>query len=156
MKINLKKLHNDAVVPQRAHPTDIGYDLTAISIKKIFDNGVVLYGTGLSVQPDDGYYTEIIPRSSASKTDMILANGIGIIDPSYTGELFIAVRHLTIKTSDIETKESIDIDNSKRLLLVEPFNKFQLIMRKAYNYDIKIVNELNNTDRGSGGFGSTG
>lgn len=149
MKLKIVKLHPAAVIPKRAHPSDIGYDLTAISIKKIFDNGVVLYGTGLAVQPEQGYYTEILPRSSASKTDMILANGVGIIDPHYNSELFIAVRHM--EKPELKMEE----DKHGYNILVEPFCKFQLVMRKAYQYELDLVESLEETDRGDGCFGSS-
>jgi dUTP pyrophosphatase len=138
--IKVLKLESAAVLPSRAHASDIGYDLTAININKRLENGVILYGTGLSVSPPDGWYTEIVPRSSLSKTGHIIANSVGVIDPHYTGELLIAVIKIDVNSPPLEL----------------PFCKFQLIIRKSETVEIEEVQSLSDTDRGSGGFGSTG
>lgn len=132
--------HPDAIKPTKAHPSDIGYDLTAISIFKSFENGVTLYDTGIQVSPPSGYYTEILPRSSLSKTNYILANSVGVIDPDYRGNLLIAMRKIDSCQPDIEL----------------PFCKFQLVLRKAEYFDMVETESLNETVRGDGGFGSSG
>ena len=68
-----------AVIPTKAHTTDIGYDLTAIDVYKKISNKITLFETGIAVSPPTGYYIEIVPRSSISKTGYMLANSIGII-----------------------------------------------------------------------------
>lgn len=130
----------DAVLPTRANPSDIGMDLVAINMVKEMDNGVVLYDTGLQISPPNGYYIEIIPRSSISKTGWILANSVGIIDPEYTGNLMIALARLNPDTPKIPT----------------PFCKCQLVVRKAEYLPVVEASTLNQTSRGDGGFGSTG
>ena len=88
---NIKFIMSDrAFFPTKAHPSDIGYDLTAIDIFKKISNRTTLFETGIAVSPPQGYYLEIIPRSSLSKTGYMLANSVGIIDPDYTGTLKIA------------------------------------------------------------------
>ena len=129
-----------AVMPTSAHVSDIGLDLTCIDIKKKLDNGVIIYDTGLSVKPPDGYYLEIIPRSSISKTGWFLANSIGVIDPDYTGTLGIPLAPISITSKPIEL----------------PFCKFQLVVRKAFYFPVQVVDQLDDTERGEGGFGSTG
>jgi dUTP pyrophosphatase len=138
----LKVVKHDcnAVIPSRAHPEDIGLDLTAISKHKDLPNGGIMYDTGISVCPPEGYYVEILPRSSMSKTGWMLANSVGTVDPNYTGNLYIAL----IKVRD----------NVEELPL--PFCKCQIIIRKAEYFDVEEVNNLSETSRGSGGFGSTG
>jgi dUTP pyrophosphatase len=128
-----------AVVPTRAHPSDIGYDLTAIDIYKKISESITLFETGIRVSPPEGYYLEILPRSSMSKTGYMLANSVGTIDPTYTGTLKIAL----IKVD----KELPDIDL--------PFTRCQLVVRKAEYVEMVQVESIENTLRGEGGFGSS-
>jgi len=133
------KLNKNAIVPTKAHPSDIGWDLTAISVVKKLGANSTMYDTGITCCPPPGYYTEIVARSSIVKTGYILTNGIGIIDPSYRGTLRICL------TKVDDTKPDITV----------PFRLAQLIVRKIENIDIIKVQELSETDRGDGGFGST-
>ena len=137
--LKIIKTDSRAVTPTRAYPSDIGYDLTAIDIFKILSDKTIIYETGIAVQPPLGYYIEIVPRSSITKTKYLLANSIGIIDPSYNGSLKIAVRKIDDSLPDFEL----------------PFCKFQIIMRKAEYFDIQEVNSLDESIRGDGAFGST-
>ncbi|WFE87246.1 hypothetical protein [Parabacteroides chongii] len=66
MKVNIKKLHKDAVMPSYAHDTDAGLDLTAVS-KEIDNYGNVVYGTGLAIEIPQGYVGLVFPRSSNSR-----------------------------------------------------------------------------------------
>ncbi len=129
----------DAVVPTRAYANDIGYDLTAISLdKKVNDNGY-LFNTHVSVRPPDGFYLEILPRSSLSKSGYMLANSVGTIDPSYTGDLKIALVKVDPSAPNLEL----------------PFKLCQLVMRRAHQYEMAQVSSLEVTERGDGGFGSS-
>ena len=138
--LQVVKTHESAIIPSRAHPLDIGLDLTAIKKHKILPHGVIMYDTGIAVKPPEGYYIEILPRSSISKTGWMLANNVGTVDPNYTGNLYIALAPVNPDVPEIEL----------------PFCKCQLVVRKAEYLDVTEVSSLNNTDRGSGGFGSTG
>ena len=133
------KTDKRAVTPSRAHDTDIGYDLTAIDVYKVLSDKTILFETGIAVQPPEGMYTEILPRSSITKTGYMLANSVGVIDPPYRGSLKIAVRKIDDSFPDLEP----------------PFCKFQLIMRKAHLYNLEEVESLDETVRGKGGFGSS-
>jgi dUTP pyrophosphatase len=139
--LNVNFVLNDerAIVLTKAHEDDVGFDLTAIKVYKILDNGVYLFDTGISVSPPAGYYCEILPRSSISKTGWMLANSVGIIDPNYTGNLLIAL----IKVSTLSPPLEL------------PFTKCQLILRKIETFQMVQTNSLKETDRGDGGFGST-
>jgi dUTP pyrophosphatase len=138
--IRVIKMDNRAIIPSKAHKSDIGYDLTVIDVCKKFSKSTTLYETGIAVQPPSGYYIEVIPRSSLSKTGHIMANSLGIIDPEYTGTIKIPL-----------TKLDNDMPNLK-----VPFCKFQLVLRKAHQSDVEEVSTFEQTKRGSGGFGSTG
>ena len=140
MIIKCVRNHKDAILPSRAYDTDVGYDLTAIRKYKVFDNGVTLYDTGLVISPPAGYYIEIVPRSSISKTGYMLANSVGTIDPGYTGNLYIALVKVVPDAPELQL----------------PFTKCQFVLHKVYHGDIKEVDNIHSTDRGGGGFGSTG
>ena len=137
--IKVLKKREDAVLPTRAHSTDSGWDLTVVDIyKKIGD--VTLYDTGIVVQPPEGYHTEIFPRSSISKTGYMLANSIGLVDQSYLGTILIALRKVDGNSPDIEL----------------PCKIAQLVLRKREDATMELVEDLEDTERGAGGFGSTG
>ncbi len=130
-------------VPKRGHKSDAGIDLTAMSVEQKRPD-VFFFDTGISVQMSDGYYVEIVPRSSITKTDFILANSVGIIDPDYRGRILIPLRYVG---SDDAMKAA------ERLLLKRIA---QMLVRKLESCQIEIVESLENTVRGKGGFGSTG
>lgn len=160
MNIQFKRNHPDAVVPSRANPSDIGMDLVAISVYKTLDNGVVLYDTGISVKPPDGFYVEIVPRSSISKTGWMLANNVGIVDPDYRGNLLIALKPISFvskcENSDELTYGICSSDFVLPSKLQTPFCVCQLVLRKAEYGEMEEVSEFDTTVRGDGGFGSTG
>lgn len=137
----IKCVLNDkrAVFPTKSHPTDVGYDLTAISVYKKISDRITLFDTGVSICPPPGYYTEIVPRSSISKTGYMLSNSVGTIDRDYTGNLLIAL-----------TK----VDDSLPDLTV-PFTRCQLTLNKCEDSRMELVYSLDDTIRGDGGFGST-
>jgi dUTP pyrophosphatase len=139
LEIEFMRTDSRAVVPTKAHDSDIGYDLTAIDVFKRVSGNTVLYETGIAIKPPHGYYIEILPRSSITKTGMMLANSVGIIDPDYRDSLKIAVR--TVDDSLEQPKL--------------PFCRFQLVLRKAESATLCEVKSLNDTERGTGGFGST-
>ena len=140
MFIKFKKSCTNAVTPSRAHPSDIGMDLVAIRKHKVYPSGTVLYDTGIAAVPPPGYYLEILPRSSISRTGWMLANSVGTIDPSYTGNLFIALTQVNENAPEPEL----------------PFCVCQIVLRKAEYAEMQEVNELVETERGDGAFGSTG
>jgi len=139
MNIQIKLVDTDAKMPSKAHPSDIGFDLTAIKVYKKIDEKTTLFDTGIKVIPPKGYYVEILPRSSISKTGYILSNSVGVIDPHYTGNLLIAL-----------TKVNPDVDDIKL-----PFSRCQMILRKAEYCLLEVIYDLEETDRGDGGFGSS-
>ena len=166
VKVKFKKLDDKATVPERAHTTDTGYDLKFTGIHKI--NGDVIYfRTGISLQPSYGYYFEVVPRSSISKLPLSMANSVGVIDQHYTGEIFVPVRvHHSQPGVEVKNKrfpggliEMLDgkppsMQAVAELILAKKPSLFQLILRKKYNCEF-LEEELQETDRGSGGFGST-
>jgi dUTP pyrophosphatase len=133
------KTDSNAIIPTKGEPLSMGFDLTAIGIWKKYGEKIILFETGIAVEPPDGYYTEIFPRSSLSSTGYMLANSIGLIDPSYRGSLKIALIKIDEKMPDLKL----------------PFTKCQLVLRKCEYFKMEQVQNLTNTTRGVGGFGST-
>ena len=134
-----KKTLPNAVSPQKAHHDDSGFDL--VLIKKIKEqNGVIWYDTGIAVQPPKGYYFELVGRSSISKSGWMLANNIGIIDASYRGNIMVAMVRVVEDAPEIEI----------------PSRLVQIIPRQLALMNPREVDELTDTLRGEGGFGSSG
>jgi dUTP pyrophosphatase len=134
-----KKTLEEAVKPAKAHVTDSGYDLCLV--KKIKEeNGVIMYDTGIAVEPPLGYYFELVGRSSISKSGYMLANNIGIIDASYRGSLKVALVKIN--------KDAPELELPARLV--------QLLPRQFVHLDCQEVTDLDDTARAEGGFGSTG
>jgi len=134
------KAHDDAILPSKAKESDAGYDLTIIKEVKKLTGNVTLYDTCIKVAVPHGMYSEVIPRSSLSKSGYMLANSIGIIDRSYTGNILIALAKIDPNSPDIQL----------------PFRCCQLIFRNQIHVEMTATTEdLSVTARGDGGFGST-
>ena len=128
----------NGIPPQRARPSDSGFDLSIIAIRKKIGN-MVMYGTGVAVQPPTGFYFDLVPRSSIIKKGYMLANSIGIIDQAYTGEIMVPLVKIDPEAPDLELPQKL----------------VQLIPRKWYGLVPTPVDTLVNTSRADGGFGST-
>lgn len=135
---NYVKVLSDAVAPTKTRLSDSGYDLTLI--RKISEvDGVFTYDTGIKVQPSFGFYLELVGRSSISKTGWMLANNIGIIDMSYTGNILVKLVRCIFGAAELQL----------------PIKLVQLIPRMFIHLEANEVTELENTDRSEGSFGST-
>ena len=149
MKIKIKKLHPDAVIPSYANLGDAGMDLTAITQTWKYSDGggYYEYGTGLSVEIPDGYVGLIFPRSSQSNVNQLLTNHVGVIDSNYRGE--IKARFKYVYNSVVEWSEDYniyEIGNRIAQLIILPYPQIKF----------EEVDELSETIRGTNGFGSTG
>lgn len=133
----------EMAVPSRGHESDAGLDLTACAFEKKRDS-VFFFDTGISIQISEGYYVDVVPRSSLVKGDFIMANSVGIIDPDYRGKIFVPLRYLG---------QGDPIQAAKALLNTRIA---QMIVRRLEPCSIEVVSQLKDTVRGSGGFGSTG
>lgn len=139
MKVKIKKIDANAVIPKYAKPGDAGLDLTATSEEWNDDNTMVTYGTGLAVEIPEGYVGLVFPRSSVSKTTLNLTNSVGVIDSGYRGEIMFKFRYL---------EEGMIYDVGDRI--------GQLIIIPYPQVEFEEVEDLSSTERGEGGFGSTG
>ena len=159
-------LDDRAKVPSRAHDTDTGYDIEMIDVKKV-DGDTIYFSTGISLEPPEGHYFEVYPRSSISALPLSLANSVGIIDSDYRGEILIPVR-VHHQNTGFKTKREnypngiVEIWEARpqsmlalaRLILMKKPKMFQLVLRKKLSCDF-VESSLSSTDRGDGGFGST-
>jgi dUTP pyrophosphatase len=101
--LRVQKLVPEAVIPTRAHPLDSGFDVSIVRIvNPSFGPGVVLFGTGLVIRPPDGYYVDLVVRSSFCKLGWGMANSVGIIDAQYRGELCLPLYKLSPAAGDLQ------------------------------------------------------
>lgn len=138
LTVKIKKLDNQAVVPERATELSAGYDLTVISCEEKKD--CFIYGTGLAMEIPRGWTGYIFPRSSIYKKNLSLANSIGVIDADYRGEIKVIMR------KQGRTKEYYQIGDKVA----------QIIFMPVFEIEFKEKDELSDTARGAGGLGSTG
>lgn len=141
MRIKIKKLHKSAIIPKYAKPGDAGMDLTAVSAD-FNDLNHITYHTGLAVQIPEGYVGLLFPRSSVYKTGQQLTNSVGVIDSGYRGEIML--------------KYTRDIDETERTAYGPGDRVGQLIILPYPQVRFEEVEELSITERGEGGYGSTG
>lgn len=139
MKVKIKKLHENAVIPKYAQKGDSGLDLTAVSLGYDYNNNVV-YGTGLAIEIPYGYVGYIFPRSSIADKTLSLANSVGVIDSNYRGEIMLKFKD--------KGEIGITYNIGDRI--------GQLIIMPIPSIELEEVEELSDTNRGTGGFGSTG
>ena len=129
-------MYVDAVKPSYAKDGDAGLDLTATHMT--WEENFIEYGTGIAVEIPEGYVGLVFPRSSVSKREnFYLKNSVGVIDSGYRGE---------IKLRFNKSEEHYGAGEKIGQLIILPYPTIYL----------EEVNELSSTDRGQGGFGSTG
>lgn len=144
MKLQFKKFLPNAQAPLRATEGAAGYDLFAATeeVKMELTGPIVTYSTGIGVKIPNGYVGLIAPRSSiATKTTLALANSVGVIDSDFSGVITFKFRNLNIGSG-----KKYKVGDRIGQLLVVPVEEVEF----------EEVEELPETVRGSGGYGSTG
>ena len=150
MNIKIKKVHPNAVLPTYAKDGDAGMDLTATS--KYFDEcGNICYGVGLAFEIPKGYVGLIFPRSSICKNQLLLSNAVGVVDSGYRGEV------------SVRFKPSLALNDDKYAVTERIFPVYsvgervaQIIIMPHPQIQFELVEELSQTERGEGGYGSSG
>ena len=137
--INIKKTNELAIIPKYAHSTDAGMDLVAVSMNET--DKYIEYDTGIALEIPKGYVGLVFPRSSVSKLDLVQANSVGVIDSSYRNS--IKVRFKKLKDNGV-------------CVYVPGERIAQLIVLPYPMIGFNEVEKLSDSDRGLGGFGSTG
>lgn len=144
-EIKVKRLHPNATIPKYAKDGDAGMDLVATEIisNTTFD---ITYGTGIAMEIPKGYVGLVFPRSSIRKTDLFLTNCVGVIDSGYRGEIQATFKKVFGK-NDIRIDE-VDYKIGDRIaqIMIIPYPSVTFVE----------VDELSQSERGEGGFGSTG
>jgi dUTP pyrophosphatase len=150
MQVRIKKLHPDAVIPSYSAIGDAAMDLVATSAQ-ICEGGLYIeYGTGLSIEIPEGYVGLLFARSSISKTRLILANHVGVIDSGYRGEIKFRFKDLAMRQHGNEkvfaSELAYEVGNKIGQIIILPYPQIELVES----------DELSDSERGDGGFGSTG
>lgn len=141
MKINIKKLEPEAIIPTKGSDAAAGVDLHAPKALVIHPNSNGVVSTGLAVEIPDGYFGAIFARSGmATRKGLRPANCVGVIDSDYRGEIKVVLHN------DSDIIRPVQEGDRVAQLVILPYEPIEF----------DEVDELNDTDRGIGGFGSTG
>ena len=185
MKIKIKKLNEKAIMPKKAHESDAGYDLVATS-RVFDKHGAIVYGTGLAFEIPAGHVGLLFPRSSNAKKDLLLSNSVGVLDSGYRGEVMFKFKPSLVVVdacsigknendcfgSDTTDWSTQDVtfhgrqdnypDIPKGCKAFEPRmyeigeRIGQLIVIPIPKIEFEWAEELSDSERGEGGYGSTG
>jgi len=140
MIVKIKKLSKEAIIPKYSKQGDAGLDFTAT---KISFNGLgdVTYGTDIAIEIPYGYVGLMFPRSSIRKYGLVLSNSVGVIDSGYRGEI-----GFTFKKTEGPDSKKYQIGDRIGQLIILPYPQIEF----------EEVEELSSSERGEGGFGSSG
>ena len=140
IEIEIQLISSNGKVPSQKHASDIGYDISSSNDVTLKSNKVTLVNTGIAISLPQQCAGFVLPRSGLStKHKITLINSPGLIDPGYTGELLVPLINHGAKDYMIKIGDRIA----------------QLVLVNTHGVDFKVVDSLPETDRSSGGFGST-
>lgn len=153
--IKFKKLDPNAIIPAFAHGNDAGFDLCALEDVEISPGETKLVRTGLACALPVGYEMQVRPRSGmALKTPMMIPNSPGTVDEGYRGELGIIIYCRYASERD---ENGILVHNHTKKLVIKAGDRIaQGVLKRFEQAHIVEVDELDETERGEGGYGSTG
>lgn len=143
MRVNIKRLNENAIIPTRATEYSAGMDLYACTSTPVIiaPHETVMIGTGLAIELPEGHFGAIYARSGlASKQGLAPANKVGVVDRDYVGEVKVALHNHSNEPQTINPMERVA----------------QLVVMPYLPVEFNEVEELSETERGEGGFGSTG
>ncbi|NDB81388.1 MAG: dUTP diphosphatase [Alphaproteobacteria bacterium] len=141
LQVKFKKLHADAKLPVKGSSSAACFDVYATSVE-VDENRVATYKLGFSTEIPEGWRGVVVPRSNISKHPWVLANSIGIIDSDYRGEWMVKFKCVS------NFLEAVPYGAGDRIA--------QIYFEKNEDVQFIEVEELDQTERGAGGFGSTG
>ena len=139
MSLRIKKLTYDAIIPTRGSGSAVGYDLYSTDEVVIPPTHRALVGTSVAIVLPPGVYGRVAPRSGLTVKHGIQV-GAGVVDPDYTGEVKVVLFNHGDKDFEVKRGERIA----------------QLVLEKCDTPDVEEIGLLEETERGAGGFGSTG
>jgi dUTP pyrophosphatase len=139
MALRVKKLVENAQLPTRGSPGAVGYDLTSTEGYVVLPGKRAVVSTGISIQLPPGVYGRVAPRSGLAVKNGLQV-GAGVIDPDYTGEIKIVI-----------------FNHDDNPFVIKPgYRIAQLILECCETPEVEEVTQVDDTERGEGGFGSTG
>lgn len=138
MEVRIKKVMDGACLPQKAHAQDAGFDLMACKVERVGFDEIVCH-TGLAFEIPDGYVGLLFPRSSIARTAMMLKNSVGVLDSCYRGEV-------TFKFRQLDNGDTYNAGDKIGQIIIMPYP--EIVFVESDN--------LSETERGSGCYGSTG
>ncbi len=141
MKVKFKRLSALATVPFYAKSGDACFDLVATSMK--YDDNFIQYGTGIAVEVPQGHVGLIFPRSSVTNKGLMLKNSVGVIDSGYRGEIKF---RFNVVYDHLLDEDIYQVGDRIGQMMILPIPTVEL----------EEVDELSTTERGEGGYGSTG
>lgn len=149
VEVNIKKLSPGATIPRYSKAGDAGMDFTALTMTET--EMYIEYGTGIAIQLPSNYVGLIYPRSSLSNYDLVLSNHVGVVDSGYTGEIKFRFK----RTKYMPNFMGVDLPELDKVYKIG--DKIgQLIVTPYPTVVFNEVSELEETDRGISGFGSSG
>ena len=140
MKIKFKKLSASAVMPRKAHVSDAGFDMTCTRFE-VTNGELFTYHTDIAVEIPDGHVGLLFPRSSIYKQDLLLTNSVGVIDSGYRGEVMFKFKPIAY-----EVKQHYQVGDRIGQLIIIPYPYIEFVEAE----------ELSDSERGEGGYGSSG
>lgn len=141
MKVRLKKINDNAVIPSYAKDGDAGLDLTVTSIED--KNEFIEYKFGIAIEIPRHFFGLMVPRSSITKMNLMMKNSVGIIDSGYRGELVLRCKKVKFE------------DGTQERLYQVGERAAQLIIMPCHEIQLEQVDELSDSTRGAEGFGSS-
>ena len=140
--MNIKRISSKAIIPTYGSENAAGMDMYSIDTVTIEPRQTVMVHTGICMEIPSGYYGALYPRSGlATKRGLRLANCVGVVDSDYRGEVMVALHN------DSTEIQSVELHDRIAQMVIQPYERPQIL---------EVVNELSDTERGSGGFGHTG
>lgn len=163
LKIKIKRLSTKSILPSYAKQGDAGMDLVATS-KSYDENGNVVYGVGLAFEIPEGFVGLLFPRSSNAKQDLLLSNSVGVLDSGYRGEVMFKFKHAVnsekLSTNIISGVSEYFFNKKEEYKEFDSYNIgdriVQIIILPYPKIEFEEVEELSDSERGAGGYGSTG
>jgi dUTP pyrophosphatase len=143
MKVKFKKLITEATLPAYAKVGDAGLDMVATTRRYDELNHQLVHGTGIAVEIPEGHVGLLFPRSSVSKKLVTLANSVGVVDAGFRGEVLFK---FNIRPGCLEKSAGYHPGNRVGQLVIVPYPQIEVVEAE----------ELSRTERGTGGFGSSG
>ena len=143
MKVRIKKLNDNAVMPTKAHATDAGFDLYCTSTEVNWGTRKLTCHTGLAFEIPDGYVGIIFPRSSVSNKPLMMAYSVGVIDSGYRGEV---TAKFNITGMNEIYANNYQVGDKIAQMIIIPYPEIEF----------EETDSLSESDRGTGGYGTTG